>query len=569
MAIAQNQVQPSILTTLVRDATSFFRGQALVLLCRQIQILFREPMGYWLFGGAMILICAGFTAQYNGYTQQTYNDIAQLSLIGRELLHYYRLFSLLTIAVFVPVIGVSAITQEREAKTLDLLLTTGVPPLELVFSKVAASISVVFIAIFATSPILGLTLSMGGVSPLDVVTLSLLQLFMALVSVSVGIAMGARMPNFLVGLASSYGILGLVLLPAYKMAAFGTQYESVLRAYPGMVAMLVVSYILLKGVPSQLTREINKIRPISWRPISIKGVDAQLWTFLGTRDYGTPIDPRENPVYISERERFLSFVTRRDFDAPSILWLVSIFFFYWALTAPNVMLNMSILVTLFFVPGVGATMYSGEHERQSWENLRSSLITSSQIFWGKLKLTVGQGWIHVFAFYIPSLIILGFIWMLIITQSQSSAVSYFHPDNTFRVWVGHILILLVLAFLVFFIGTMSVWISTIFKRNFLALICSYGVTAFFLYLPKFLSLMHPKPGATLGGNNPMDLFSTLLSLWHSPFIFTLWPSVTTKESTGFIDPLFWKLYVCHLALLLFGSFIFCILTRRRIKLTDD
>lgn len=568
MANAQNRTKSSAVVAFIRSISFFLRGHAFVLLCRQVQILFREPIGYWLFGGALILISAGFTAQYSGYTQQTINNIEALSRLGLSLLHYYRLFSLLTIVIFVPVIGVSAITQEREAKTLDLLLTTGVPPLELVFSKVAASILVVFIAIFATSPILGLTLSMGGVSPLDVVTLSVLQLFLALVSVSVGVAMGARLPNFLLGLVSSYGILGATLLPAYSMAAFGSRHENVLRAYPGMLIMLIVSYILLKGVPEQLTREVNKIRPISWRPISIKGVDAQLWTFLGTRDYGTPIGSKENPVYVSERERFLSYVTRRDFDAPSVLWLISIFFFYWALTSPTAMLNMSILVTLFFVPGVGATMYSGEHERQSWDSLRSSLISSSQIFWGKLKLTVGQGWIHVFAFYIPSLIILGLIWILFVVQSSGSSVSYFHTNNTYRVWVGHILILTNLAFLVFFIGSMSIWISTIFKRNFLALMCSYGVSAFFLYLPKFLSLMHPKPGPTLGGNNPMDLFSMILSIWHSPFIFTIWPKATSQVTPNIINHLFWNLYYIHLIFLAAGSVLFCLLTRARIKLSD-
>lgn len=566
MVTITESIKTTWTASLKREWAFIREGHAFVLLTHQLLLLFRHPIGYWIFGGALFLISASFSAQYNGYAQETYYDLSKIARIGLDLLHYYRIFSLLTIALFVPVIGVSAISQEREAKTLDLMLTTPVPPLELVFSKAAASLSVVFVSIFATSPIIALTLSMGGVGPHDIVTLIVHQFILACISISVGLAMGARMPTFMLGLISSYSLLILLLIPANQIFTLGRQSPSIFVLLPNLLLTFLLCSFLLRSVPHHLAKEINKIRPISWRPISIKGIDAQLWTFLGTRDYGAPIESNENPVYVSERERFLAFVTRRDFDAPSILWLISIFLFYWALIKPIVMLYLSMAIALFFIPGVGASMFSGEHQRASWECLRSSLIRSRQIFWGKWRLTAGQGLIHVFAFYIPSLLILGLIWLLIGLQTP---VSYFQSINTISIWLGHLLIMSVLIFLVCFLTSLALWVSSLYKRNFVAWLTSYGLSAFFLFSPQFLALMHPRPGPTLGGNNPMDGISIFLSIWHAPFLFKLWPLPTTQAVNHTLDPLFWELYLSHLILLVVGSIFFCLMTRLRIQRSDD
>ena len=513
----------------------------------------------------MILISCGFATQYSALTGKTY-ALSQISILGNTILNSYRLFTFITLVIMVPVIGVASITQERDANTLDLMLTTGITPVEFIFSKAAASLTVIFVAIFATLPILALTLSMGGVSPWDVIAMFLLEIFIAFSGICVGISMGAMMPGFPLGLISTYTIMLVIMYPAWRMAAFGTENENIFRTYPGIVVMMLISVALIRLVPSLLTREVNKVKPKSWRPISIKGVDAQLWTFLGTRDYLEPIQTRENPIYVSERERFLSAVTRRDFDAPSVLWLVSILFFYIALKTPAMMLQFEKVIVLFFVPAVAATMFSGEHERKSWESLRASLISTSQIFRGKIRLAIGQGLVHVFAFYIPALMVLGMIWLLISFRAETS---YYKTINVFTVWGQHGLILINIILLVCFISSLTLFISSLYKRNLYALMTAYVITFLFLYFPIFLKQMHPFPGPVLGGQHAMDIFSYILGIWHSPYIFNLWPKVTMDNAVKVVNPLFWELYTLHLSLLASGTAIFCLATWRRIKLSDE
>ncbi|MBN2327893.1 MAG: hypothetical protein JXR73_12130 [Candidatus Omnitrophica bacterium] len=67
----------------------------------------------------------------------------------------------------------------------------------------------------------------------------------------------------------------------------------------------------------------------------------------------------------------------------------------------------------------------------------------------------------------------------------------------------------------------------------------------------------------------MDAASTMLSVWHAPFIFSLLPKAAKQVDMNSLDPLFWKLYAVHLALLAAGSLLFCALTQNRIQLFDE
>jgi ABC-type transport system involved in multi-copper enzyme maturation permease subunit len=548
-----------------RHLDIILKKQSLVLMRRQINMLFRIPMGFWLFGAALLLVSCGFIFQYGAYAQKTYtlSELSNLSnILGNILLNNYRLYTFITLFIMVPIIGVASIIQEREANTLDLVLTTGITPLEFIFSKVTSSLAVIIVALFATLPILASTLSLGGVSPWDIIIMLLSEIFIAFFGICIGIYMGALMPNLPIGLASSYAIMLAIMYPTWRMTAFGTDNENMFFLYPGIIAMILWSLLLIKSTPYLLIREVNKVKHKSWRPISIKGINAQLWTFLGTRNYLEPIRSTENPVYVLERERFLSGVTRRHFDAPSILWLVSIPLFYVALTKPAAMLQLENILVLCFVPSVAATMFSGEHERNSWESLRASLISTGQIFWGKIRLAIGQGLVHVYSFYIPALLVLGMIWFL---ASLQSTVSYYHPRNFFTVWMGNGLILISITFLVCFVASLSFYISSLFKRNLHSLLTSYIITFLFLYFPIFLSEMHPMPGEMFSGYLDKDILAYFLGIWHSPYIFNLWPKVGIGKIQNAINPLFWKLYIFHISFLALGSAILCRATWSRIS----
>ncbi len=537
-----------------------------VLIRHQLQDLLRRPMSFWILWAFLFFTCFGFIATYYDLSTSKFyvDDAKEKDQVSREILHSYRQFSFFTLFLIVPIIGVYSISRERDSGTLDLIMTSAVEPIEFVLSKAAASFSVVLVALLSALPILGVTFFMGGVSPWDIYALIIIQLLLALCSLCIGITMGALIPTFFLGLALSYLIISVMFWPAYLASQFGTPNEQPFAALVWLFLSVVFAIALLYNVPDFLAREINRVRPKSWRPIRLKGVDTQLWSFLGTRDYGEPIHEKSNPVYVSERERFLSFVTRRDYDAPSVLWLISIPFTGFLFNLPQMLTVLYILI-LLFVPMVGASVVAGEYERKSWESLRSSMLKTRTILWGKLRLTFGQGMIHIVAFYVPPVIILGMIWYLVSNEHQSG-IGYFEEWNVYPVWMGNLLSFITIIPTIFLISCFSVWISTYFKRTFPALMTSYGWSAFFLFAPLIVMLM---TGIEITvGDNPNPLM-VIFMIWNAPLLFNLWPqsaSLFKNMEAGY--DLFWDFYLGHLLFLLLLSFICLQMAYYRIKRAD-
>ncbi len=557
MFLIESIMKKGILSTLLNP-------QSKTLLFRQLLMVLRRSHSFWLMGIALFVIGFGFTVAYNKYTQQKFANAYEIQMAGRLLLASYRTFSLFTLALLTPIVGVHAISQERESGTLDLMLTSAIHPLEFAFSKVIVSFTAIFTAILGTFPLLALILSMGAVEPKEVIVLGAMQVFVSVVSLCIGIAMGARMPSFIMGVASAYAITFTFIF----LTTGSGRFENVGRMIPWTIVVLIVTHYLMKGVPYYLTREINRVKPKSWRPIRLKGIDTQLWTFLGVRDYGKPIRSHQNPVYVAERERFLSFVARREFDAPSVLWLISIFFAGFSMQ-PGSMLYFSTMVVLVFVPLVGSTTVAGEYERGSWDPLRSTLIGPGKILRGKLGLTAGQGWIHVIAFYVPPLLLLGLMWLLISYGYQSGAGN-FQSWNIYTVWMGHFLVVTVLVLTVFFVASLSIWVSTFHRRSFPALIFAYGSTALFVFGPAFLKMIHPTPGIALGGKHGMDAVSNVLAALNANFVFNLWPTCKQNKTEAVIQipELFWNLYASHILILLGLSVVCCLWTSHRIRYAE-
>lgn len=515
-----------------------------VLIQRQAWVLLRNPLNYLIFCAVLLVVMGGFSAAYHSLASQTYR-VDQFAGAGQSLLASYQLNSLLAILLITPIIGVQAIAQERMSGTLDLILTAAVHPLDFVLSKLAAAFIVIVTAIIGMAPVLSVLILMGGVGPGEVAFVVFLQLFFVTISLLIGAGVGAMFPRLIQGIVVSYCFVGSVALFFWLFLMFAPR-PNLFALIPGLLAGGLLAFALAESIPRQITREFNRVRPKSWKPMRLKGVDMQLWSLLGTREYGDPIGPRENPVYVSERERFHAMVVRRGFDAPSVLWLASILFTLTALY-PAFLLQIALLLGLVFVPMSGSSAFSSEHENRSWASLRGSLLSTAQIIGGKLRLTLGQGLIHVFSFLVPPLMILAVIWGMISIQHENE-IYHFNADNAYWVWMGHLLNLPVILLAVLFTALLSLWISTRFHRTFPAMLTAYLSSAAFFYLPWFFHLFDPaNQGQAANGAVPFSIYSALLAIWHGPFLFDLWPASVQNRSIYYPRlSEFWALYGQHL-----------------------
>lgn len=560
-------------------------SQALVL--RQLRHVLRRARSLWFLGVALLVITGGFVVEYQSQLLRhaAATGTEELTL-GLPLLKAFYQFCLLALMLFVPLIGVNAIAHERDSETLDMLLSTPTRPLTLVISKVVVSITQILFALIGTLPILALTLLMGGVGPFDLALDFLSLLIVTLFTLSVGMWAGAHSQTQVRGIVTVYMVFVAVAVSALCYIALirgilwiGFRIDpdvgTSIRTFLFIVThgpLLLLSLVFLSMVPFAMRREMRRVRPRSWRPPRMKGIDTQLWTLLGVRDYGDPIRDGQNPIYVSERERFLSQVVRRTIDAPSLLWLFSatVMAVVTCLSPPS-MLAVTLYAVLLFTPAVGATAFSRERELATWDVLCTTLLERKRILSGKLRLCVGQGLIHAAAVYFPALPILGIVWIGIAGGGPGGA-GVFSSRNVVPFWGMLALGVPVVVATTVLLANVSVWCSTVFRQSFAATIVSYVLGLLFMLGPAFLASIHPIPGEAIGGVGEADVLSSLIASAHAPYVFNLWPESVrvSARSSRFTEAItsaplqFWQLYATHIAALCGVSLVLHRDTRRRI-----
>jgi ABC-2 type transport system permease protein len=72
------------------------------------------------------------------------------------------------ICLIAPTFSASAISSEREQQTFDLLIASLAKPSTILFGKVGAALSYLFLTLFGSLPLIALTYSLGGVALRDI-----------------------------------------------------------------------------------------------------------------------------------------------------------------------------------------------------------------------------------------------------------------------------------------------------------------------------------------------------------------------------------------------------------------
>jgi ABC-type transport system involved in multi-copper enzyme maturation permease subunit len=168
------------------------------------------------------------------------------------------------VGVVAPAVAASAVSGEREEATFDLLLSTGLGPLSIVWGKLAAS--VVFVLLIALTAVPGFAMAwmFGGVGPVDLVLTTVLLLASVCVFSAIGVFCSALGRTSAVAALYAYGIiflLGMGTLGLYIIGA-ANQMEAMVRP------MLALNpWITLFAVPEQISSQVAQILPFTYRPL--------------------------------------------------------------------------------------------------------------------------------------------------------------------------------------------------------------------------------------------------------------------------------------------------------------
>lgn len=119
--------------------------------------------------------------------------------------------------LFLPPIMCGAITQEKENRTLGLLLLTDLKPSEIVLQKFMGRLMPLLTFLFLSLPLVALAYSFGGVTMTDLVTRTTFLFTTALLIGSVGIMCSAYCATLLSALLTTYALV--LLFPPVPLAA--------------------------------------------------------------------------------------------------------------------------------------------------------------------------------------------------------------------------------------------------------------------------------------------------------------------------------------------------------------
>ncbi len=150
-----------------------------------------------------------FFAEYNSYRYGGFGfDPSAITGIYIAI----TLFQMGLLLFILPVFTATSISGERERQTLDLLLCTDISPWTIIFGKMSAALSFVFLLIVAALPFTGIMLLFGGVTILDLVKIILFYMATAVMVSSIGMFCTVRFKKNITSIVMSYIILGLVVM---------------------------------------------------------------------------------------------------------------------------------------------------------------------------------------------------------------------------------------------------------------------------------------------------------------------------------------------------------------------
>ena len=110
-------------------------------------------------------------------------------------------------AVFVPPTAGGSIAGERERKTLDILLASGLPPARIIAGKWLSSVSLAILMLISGIPMFALTLLYGGIHLSDVWGSALYTAFFVLILGAVGVFCSTCFKRTTSAIIAAYGLI--------------------------------------------------------------------------------------------------------------------------------------------------------------------------------------------------------------------------------------------------------------------------------------------------------------------------------------------------------------------------
>lgn len=124
--------------------------------------------------------------------------------------HIYNLIMIgqfVVLMLILPAFSATSISGERERQTLDLMLCTDLSPWKIIFGKITASLSFVFLIIIASMPFMGIVFLFGGISIFEIVRVVLFYMITSFLVCSIGLFCSTMFKKVVTSIIMTYLIM--------------------------------------------------------------------------------------------------------------------------------------------------------------------------------------------------------------------------------------------------------------------------------------------------------------------------------------------------------------------------
>ena len=190
-AFGQATPPPPDLRTRIKDAALALVRDPNPILLKELRATLRTPLFVrflYLCTGLVAIVVLMGSATFSG----TNTAPAE---VGRAIFHLFFGTLALVLVFAAPSQAASAFTLEKETKTWESLLLSGMSPTRIVLGKFFAVYGSILLVVIAVAPVIGVGFLFGGVSPLAVLVGFGWLLGALAVAVSFGIAVSVRMES--------------------------------------------------------------------------------------------------------------------------------------------------------------------------------------------------------------------------------------------------------------------------------------------------------------------------------------------------------------------------------------
>jgi len=184
---------------------------------RRARTYLRGNRFYLVMTGFVLVVCVVLGGAYLGSIDRYYHvPQSEIALLGRRLFLGAMITQAVVICLLLPLMTAAVVASEKEKQTFDLLKLTTVSAATLVGGEILAAVALLALMLLAALPVVGLVLLVGGVAPIEMLTLYLGLLLTGIVLAALGLFVSATHDKVSKALSSAIGALVLLslLLPA-------------------------------------------------------------------------------------------------------------------------------------------------------------------------------------------------------------------------------------------------------------------------------------------------------------------------------------------------------------------